>query len=164
MFFQNPIIFILLAGLPFSTPLQAHNKKTDAPKNQINKNHPTQFKKQPDTKIQEKSSEPEPIANPSPFCSPLKNKSKGKILEVHWTDKDEIATTVTHVADVGVIVKTTGYQEGDCIKIVIDAEDGKEIITGKKSLSFWGKVDKTGMVKLSNIFQNDTLILQSDDH
>ncbi|PAA99226.1 hypothetical protein [Serratia fonticola] len=62
-------------------------------------------------------------------------------------------------SETDLLIITTGYQQGDCLEVVIKAEDGGDVYQDQKELVIYGTVDAAGLVHIIKPFQDYSLII-----
>lgn len=90
----------------------------------------------------------------------------GKVQDIRWTqgpDDLPIGETADHYTDLNLIVTTTGYHSGDCIKVTFRAEDGRDIAEGFAEIVLTGRVGKDGRLRLERPLRSYTLILSDPE-
>lgn len=102
----------------------------------------------------------------APSCIPAR-RAQGKVLDVYWSqgpdNKRVTGATVNHYVDLNLTVLTSGYLKGDCVDVTIQANDGRDIVEGKTTLTFYGRVDARGVAFFKEPLRNHTLILSASE-
>ncbi len=91
------------------------------------------------------------------------HKPNGKVEEIYWTqgDDNQRVTTneVKHYVDLNLVVRTTGYARGDCIKVQLSSNEG-DIAVGISKIILLDRVDEHGAIYFKQPLKNFTLIIQ----
>lgn len=88
----------------------------------------------------------------------------GKVVELYWTN-GPYGTRVTtnevdHYVDLNLVVRTAGYQAGDCIKVKIHSDNDEDVAIGAKEIVIRGKVNESGVAYFEEPMRNYTVILR----
>ncbi|ERK16507.1 hypothetical protein L580_0082 [Serratia fonticola AU-P3(3)] len=60
-------------------------------------------------------------------------------------------------SETDLLLKTTGYQQGDCLEVVMEVDDGGDIYEGQKILTVYAMVNAYGIVHFRQPFKEYTL-------
>lgn len=100
----------------------------------------------------------------SAACGVATVRRGGKVDDLYWTNGPYNARVTTdevdHYVDLNLVVKTTGYQAGDCIEATIQADDGEDVATGTKKIVLRGRVNEIGYVFFEAPMRRYTVILR----
>ncbi len=87
----------------------------------------------------------------------------GKVEELYWTqgedNKPVTGNEVDQYVDLNLVVKTTGYQNGDCIEVQLSSDEG-DIAVGIKKIVLRDNVNEDGRLYFKQPLKNFTVIIR----
>lgn len=87
----------------------------------------------------------------------------GKVEELYWTqgedNKPVTENEVDHYVDLNLVIKTTGYQNGDCIEVQLSSDEG-DIAAGIKKIVLRDNVNEDGRLYFKQPLKNFIVIIR----
>jgi hypothetical protein len=83
----------------------------------------------------------------APACDTVSVRPKGKVKRLYWAigpDNRPVHGSVDHQVDLNLVVRTAGYEPGDCIEATVHSDDGEDVAVGVHTLVLRGRVDQNG--------------------
>jgi hypothetical protein len=87
------------------------------------------------------------VIEDAPACDTVSVRPQGKVKRLYWAigpDNRPVHGSVDHQVDLNLVVRTTGYQPGDCIEATVHSDDGEDVAVGVHTLVLRGRVDGNG--------------------
>ncbi|MBC3214535.1 hypothetical protein KGP17_13225 [Serratia sp. JSRIV001] len=97
-------------------------------------------------------------------CKPV-FRLTGKVDEMVWVNTADLTpleikegnAEALFYSETDLLLKTTGYQQGDCLEVVMEVDDGGDIYEGQKILTVYAMVNAHGIVHFRQPFKEYTL-------
>ena len=89
-----------------------------------------------------------------------KNETEKSITRLFWTygpGEEAVAEFSRHYVDLNLHVETVNYAAGENVLIVVENDDGSDIVAGQPKLELQARIGADGTSKLMNVFKNRTL-------
>lgn len=83
----------------------------------------------------------------APACDTVTVRPQGKVKKLYWAMGPEnrpVHGSVDHQVDLNLVVRTAGYEPGDCIEATLHSDDGEDVAEGVHTLVLRGRVDQNG--------------------
>ena len=100
-------------------------------------------------------------------CEVATVRRDGKVTDIYWTNgphKTRVTTDVVdHYVDLNLVVRTVGYENGDCIEVRIKTDDGENVAVGTKEIVLRGRVNENGITHFKEPLKTVTVLLFPED-
>jgi hypothetical protein len=80
-------------------------------------------------------------------CDVVTVRPQGKVKKLYWVtgpDNRRVRGGVDHQVDLNLVIRTAGYEPGDCIEASIRSDTGEDVAVGVHTLVLRGRLDANG--------------------
>lgn len=133
-------------------------------KNIINSEQQSLINKRENSQVKTNAVISDTLILPSIACDSETQRMLGKIDKIYWvegSDNKPVDDEITHYVEASIIVQTSGYKLGDCIKVEISSSDG-DLAVGVKEIVLFGEVNADNLVFFKEPLRNYSIIISNN--